>query len=202
MADITAIISIMVFLGIAYPGLLASLWLLFPNPVRRARLRLERSPWNCFWLGLGLTIIWSIPAAVLIALPIGPIKLVGWLLIILLLGLGSLGAAGLSVKMGLALSRKQDFPNPDPGAFLGGAIALELAAAFPIIGWFLFFPLSTMITLGASAFAILNWMPADKLLREPDLAQPVNQRPQPADSTSVEKAPRGVDSSQMGEISP
>ena len=41
MADITAIISIMVFLGIAYPGLLASLWLLFPNPVRRARLRLE-----------------------------------------------------------------------------------------------------------------------------------------------------------------
>ena len=39
------------------------------------------------------------------------------------------------------------------------AIVIELASFFPILGWFIFFPIATITTLGAAAFALLHWMP-------------------------------------------
>jgi hypothetical protein len=49
------------------------------------------------------------------------------------------------------------------GAFLRGAAALELAAAFPVLGWFIVIPLAIIASLGATAFAVLHWMPANRL---------------------------------------
>src|SRR3990172_838496 len=43
-----------------------------------------------------------------------------------------------------------------PAKLIGWSI---LAAPFPIIGWFVFLPLSTLAAAGAAGFALLNWMP-------------------------------------------
>lgn len=159
MANVYAIFGILLFLGLTFPGLLVAWWLLFPATVERARLRLDRTPWRCFWLGGVLIAFFSVPIIILIALPFGPAKFTGWMLLFAALTFAGLGAAGLAAKMGGHLmARGQDNLSP-AGAFLRGAIALELAAAFPVVGWVVFVPFAVVTCLGATAFALLHWMP-------------------------------------------
>lgn len=158
MADISAIFGILLTLGLVFPGLLTTVWLLFPATVERARLRLAHTPWQCFWLGGVLTALISLPVAVLLALSIGPAQFLGYSLIGLALAFSALGAAGLAAKMGDHLARQSAGLSP-AGAFVRGAVALELAAFFPVIGWFILVPLAIVLSLGAAAFALLHWMP-------------------------------------------
>ncbi len=160
MADVSAIFGILLTLGIVFPGLLTAWWLLFPATVERARLRLDHSPWSCFWLGGVITAVLVVPVVILLALPIGPAKLAGWGLIFLTLTFASLGAAGLAAKMALRLQARGENTVVSPGAFVRAAIALELAAAFPVIGWFVLIPLAIVTALGATVFALLRWVPA------------------------------------------
>lgn len=158
MADISAVFGILLFLGIAFPGMLTAWYLLFPATVERARLRLDRSPWLCFFVGGVITAIAAAPAAVLLAVPNGAVKFTGWSLVFVVLTVASLGAAGIAAKMGERLAARSGGLSP-AGAFVRGAIALELAAAFPILGWFIIAPLAVVTSLGAAAFALMRWMP-------------------------------------------
>ncbi|MCC7361648.1 MAG: hypothetical protein IT317_19345 [Anaerolineales bacterium] len=158
MADVSAIFGILLALGLVFPGLLTAWWLLFPATVERARLRLEVSPWPCFWLGGVVTAALVIPIVILLALPIGPAKLAGWVLMGGALAVASLGAAGLAAKMAGRLERLGGTASP-LGAFVRAAVALELAAAFPIIGWLVVIPFATVTALGATVFALLRWTP-------------------------------------------
>jgi hypothetical protein len=159
MANISAFFGILLLLGIAFPGLLTAWWLLFPATVERARLRIERTPWRCFWLGGVMTAILLIPIVILFALPFGPAKFAGFVAISISLTFASLGAAGIAAKMGERLSSRSSNLST-VGAFVRGAIALELAAVFPVIGWFIFIPLTIVTALGATIFSLLHWVPA------------------------------------------
>ncbi len=158
MADISAVFGILLTLGIVFPGLLTAWWLLFPAAVDRARTRLELTPWRCFWLGGVATALLVVPVVVLLALPYGPAKLAGWVLMLSALAVASLGAAGLAARMGERLQGLSPTQTP-VGAFVRGAVALELAAAFPVVGWFFFIPLTLVTVLGATIFALLRWSP-------------------------------------------
>lgn len=161
MADVSAIFGTLLALGIVFPGLLTAWWLLFPATVARARLRLDQSPWSCFWLGGVVTALLVIPIVILLVLPLGPAKLAGWAVVFLALTFASLGAAGLAAKMALRLQAQDPASAAvTPSAFVRAAIALELAAAFPIIGWFVLIPLAVVTSLGAAVFALLRWVPA------------------------------------------
>ena len=159
MADISAVFGILLFLGIAFPGLLTTHYLLFPATVERARLRLDRTPWLCFFVGGVITAIFAIPIVVLLAIPNGAVKFIGFAILFVGLAVAALGAAGLAAKMGERLSARSANSIAPIGAFVRGALALELAAAFPIIGWFIFIPLAIVLSLGATAFALLRWVP-------------------------------------------
>ncbi len=158
MADISTVFGILLTLGIVFPGMLTAWWLLFPATVERARLRLDRSPWLCFFVGGVITAIVATPATILFVIPNGAAKFIGWVLVFVVLTVASLGAAGIAAKMGDRLARRSDGLTP-AGAFVRGAVALELAAAFPIIGWFIVIPLAIVTSTGATAFALLRWMP-------------------------------------------
>ncbi|MBN2548575.1 MAG: hypothetical protein JXB15_05440 [Anaerolineales bacterium] len=170
MADITAVFGVLLFLGLSYPALLLFWQLLYPGATERARLRLQTSAKACFGLGLALLLITLLPAVFFLSLPAGAAKLIGWVLIGLILAFSSLGAAGLSSRIGAALNDKMGGRLSEAGAFLRGALTLELASALPLLGWLLILPLATVTTLGAAAFAILRWMPAPARLA----AQPVD----------------------------
>lgn len=156
MSDISAIFGTLLTLGIVFPGWLTAFWLLFPASVERARARLDETPWRCFWLGGAVLAAFIIPVLILLALPFGPAKFLGYLLIASVLGVSSIGAAGLASRMGGTLTKASPGLSSAAG-FVRGAVALELAAAMPLVGWLVFMPLAIVLSLGASAFAILNW---------------------------------------------
>jgi hypothetical protein len=159
MADISAVFGILLTLGIVFPGLLTALWLLFPATVERARLRLDRTPWLCFFAGGLLTAFFTIPVVILFALGNGVTQFIGWVTIFVALAIASVGAAGLAGKMGDRLAARSANSLTPASAFVRGAVALELAAAFPVVGWFIFIPLVIVLSLGATAFALLRWVP-------------------------------------------
>src|SRR5262245_42968662 len=142
MSDVMAIFGILLSIGVAFPGMLLAWWLLFPATVERARLRVERTPWQCFFAGgLALAVL-LIPTLVLISLPLAPAKFVGWSVALMTLAIASLGGAGIAAKMGERLQRRSHSALSPAGAFVRGAVALELAAFFPVIGWAVFIPLA------------------------------------------------------------
>ncbi len=164
MADMTAIFFILLIFGVAFPAMLTAWWLLFPNLIKRAQTRVEKSPASTFWFGLIVLIALIIPIFILMALPIGPAKSLGWILLGLSLTVSSIGSAGIAAHLGFRLAQHSNVSSL--GGFVRGAVILELAAFFPLIGWlFVWIPL-LIISFGATAFAFLNWMPRGSVNKE------------------------------------
>ncbi len=160
MADISAIFFILLILGIAFPAVLTAWWLLFPALITRAQMRIEKSLASSFWLGLIVILALGIPIFILLALPFGPAKLIGWIGLGASLTVSSIGSAGIAAHLGERLAQHSNV-SPLSG-FIRGAVIIELAAFFPVLGW-LFIWIPMLITaLGATAFALLNWMPREK----------------------------------------
>ena len=160
MADMSAIFFVLLILGTAVPATFVGWWLLFPNLVRRAQTRLEATPWKTFWLGLAVFIALLIPIVIFLALPFGPAKFLGWMLIGGALALSSIGSAGLAALIGTRLQPHGNFS--ELGGFVRGAVILELAAFLPVIGWLFVWIPSLLLALGATTFALLNWNPKEK----------------------------------------
>ena len=161
MADISAIFFILLIISVAFPSMLTAWWLLFPSVVMRAQIRVEKTLARTFWLGLVIVISLAIPIVVLLALPFGPAKFIGWILLAASLALSSIGSAGIAAHLGERM--KQTGINYSPlSAFLRGSVVLELAAFFPVLGWFFLWPLALITAFGATGFSLLNWMPREK----------------------------------------
>jgi hypothetical protein len=160
MADVYAVFGTLIGLGIAYPGMLAAWWLIFPRIVARASERLERTPWRCLFLGAALALPLGILIAMLLSVPFGFVKFLGTTLLLISLAVASLGASGLAALMGRRLTERIGSSGTPLAGFVRGAVALELASAFPGIGWFLMLPFGTLAAFGAAAFAVVGWMPA------------------------------------------
>jgi hypothetical protein len=159
MADIYAIFGTLLVLGITYPGLLATWWLLLPELVEQTRERISQAPRKSFGMGLAAALVASIPAIIFFVLPSQFFQILGWIWLIIAFGIASIGAAGLAAEIGLRINWKSNGEFQSPGAFLRGAVILELASAFPIIGWLLIIPVGTIASLGAAAFVILRRTP-------------------------------------------
>ena len=160
MADISAIFFILLILGIAFPAMLTAWWLLFPSIVARSQLRVERTLTRTFWMGLIIVIALAIPIVILLALPFGPAKFIGWVLLAASLSLSSIGSAGIAAHLANRLALQSNVSAL--GAFIRGAVLLELAAFFPVIGWLFLWPLFLITAFGATGFALLNWLPREK----------------------------------------
>lgn len=166
MADVYAVFGTLLALGIVYPGMLIAWSLMFPSFVGKASVRIESTPWRCLALGVALAVPIGFTAAILFSIALGPANFLGAVLIVGVLAFASLGASGMAAVMGRrSLSRSKENTS-EAAAFLRGAIALELAAAFPVIGWFLAIPLMTFASLGAAAFAGLGRMPEGQVVPE------------------------------------
>jgi hypothetical protein len=240
MAEIPAILGIVLALEIAFPCALIAWRLLSPATVERARLRLDRTPWKCFWLGSVVSIIVLVPAAILLIVPVELTRIMGCVLVLVFLAFAGVGAAGWAARIGERLSRTSDtvrvpaarmrcaivfelgtglwlgilttvvvLPliaivldfhiemtwlvvcsvlfavpalaglgvaawarerdtqmSPPSGSsassaapFMRGALALVLAAAFPIAGWLVVTPFVVVTAAGAAVFSVLRWTP-------------------------------------------
>ena len=66
MADILAIVGILVLVGGAQAGLVITFCLLFPTRVEAASARLEQHPWRSLLLGSGAAVALALPVIVLL----------------------------------------------------------------------------------------------------------------------------------------
>jgi hypothetical protein len=171
MADISAIFFILLIIGVAFPAMLTAWWLLFPSVVSRAQARVEQTPWSTFGMGLVLLIVLTIPIVVLLALPFGPAKFAGWLLLAAALAVSSIGSAGIAAHLGTRLTRQSSISALS--GFVRGSVILELAAFFPVLGWFFIWPLLIIMAFGATGFAFLNWRPREKQATSASVAAPL-----------------------------
>ena len=160
MADISAIFFILLLIGIAFPAMLTALWLLFPALISRAQTRVDKTPMQTFWMGVMIVIAVTIPIVILLALPFGPAKFIGWVLLAASLALSSIGSAGIAAHLGKRLADQSSL-SPLNG-FIRGSVILELATFFPVLGWFFIWPLMLITAFGATGFALLNWKPREK----------------------------------------
>lgn len=166
MADISAIFGILLTLGIVFPGLLTAVWLLFPVRVARAQTRLTCTPGRCVFLGAGVAALILVPSLFAWNVGGGGVKFVISVFLAAILALAALGAAGLTARLGAQLQTHSPALTP-AGAFVRGAVVLELAAFFPMLGWFIFLPMFIVASLGAALFAVLNWMPRAPVVPPP-----------------------------------
>lgn len=160
MADISAIFFILLIIGVAFPAMLTAWWLLFSSVVTRAQTRIEKTPWGTFWMGIIVVIAVTIPIIILLALPFGPAKFFGWILIAVSLALSSIGSAGIAAHLGKRLASQSNISALS--GFIRGSVILELSAFFPALGWFFIWPIMLIMAFGATGFALLNWMPREK----------------------------------------
>jgi len=167
MADVYAFFGTLLALGIAFPGMLAGAWLLFPDVVGRARARAVGTPWRSFFLGIGAILLLAVPVMVLSAIPSGITKGIAVLLVFLAFGVATLGAASIAAEMGDRLRGLGSSSLSPAGAFVRGAVALELAAVFPIVGWFLVIPGVLLLGFGAGVAGLLRWLPRPSRLVAP-----------------------------------
>ena len=170
MSDVFAIFGTLLMLAIVFPGLLTACWLLFPNKVERARGRVEQTPGRSFWVGLVATFIIALPILTLFALPVEAGTVAGLVFLAGALAFALVGAAGIAAEMGCRLQKRSQNDMSTSASFVRGAIVLELAAAFPLIGWFVVIPLATITAVGATVLALLGRQKQKAPAAPPDLS--------------------------------
>ena len=129
---------------------------MFPRVVERAQGRIEAATWRSFGLGVGVGIPVIIGSVFMISIPAPALRFLGALLAVFALSIASMGAAGLAGLMGSRLNEISGGRYSVPGAHVRGAVALELAAVFPFIGWLLVLPLGTLTCFGAGVRALFS----------------------------------------------
>lgn len=140
--------------------------LMFPNPVERARNRVLTKPVASVLTGLA---IWAVTVLLAVAMlkegnP-GPIQLMGWVVLSPMLVASIIGMAGIAQVVSARLQERSERIGRVSG-LVGGAFCTTLAFFVPVIGWFVAWPISAWIAVGAGVHA---------LFVRPKAAQPVPQ---------------------------
>ena len=150
MSDNITILGALIVLGLSYPATLTACWLLFPERVESARIKIIEEPKRSFWIGVLAAFVAAIPGAFFFAVQAQFFQILGWIWLAVVLGFASLGSAGIAADLGLRLNWKNDGAFLSLGAFLRGALIWELSAILPLIGWVLVIPVGTLLSLGGT----------------------------------------------------
>jgi len=154
MADILAIFGILVLVGGAQAGLVITFCLLFPTRVEAASARLEQHPWRSLLIGSAAVIILALPVILLLSLPAGAAKFLGWALAVAALAVSGVGASGLTRLLARRMASQGMADAGSLGTLVRSSFALELAIFLPVVGWFVILPLVTAASIGASLHAL------------------------------------------------
>ena len=171
MSDVYLGFGLALALALVFPGLIITWWLLFPGLTGRAEERLVHNPILTFATGSFLTLTVTIIVIILVNVPLPGANFLAAALVVVALAFAAVGAAGLTGKMAARLRQRAAPGLSEAASFLRAVVALELAAAFPIVGWFLFVPLCIVICLGAACLALIGGA-AGEPVREPTVISP------------------------------
>lgn len=139
--------------GVATWAAIIAAGLLFARKVRHATDVLEKRPGVALGLGAGVGIVGIAIGIALMNAPAAPIKILGFIDLLLLALVATVGAAGLAALAGTRIGSLA----PDRSAFASfsrGAAVLVAAAYVPGLGWLLLMPLQLFAGIGAGILAL------------------------------------------------
>lgn len=156
MANVLTVVWFVIAYVAAQTSLMVWGALMFPNRVQRARVNVESRPVACFFRGL---LFWGINIALAMAFlkegnP-GPLQLMGWLIVGPMLAGSVLGGAAFAEIVAERIRTRSDSAAVMP-SLIGGALFTTLGGLMPVIGWFVFFPLVSLISVGAGFPALFR----------------------------------------------
>jgi hypothetical protein len=150
--NVVAGLILIVLLGSGLAGLLALCGAIFPAPIERAQRIAEQMPRRAFAVGLLNALFFG-----LIAAACGSQGDLGGLLALLILtGLLGYIAVGLTAVAALVGARLAPPAWGPLRRLLAGALALELAALVPLVGWVAVPALAGLTGYGALIIALLR----------------------------------------------
>jgi len=126
---------------------------LFPSFVGRAEQAWSERPAVSFALGLPTTFVLAGISIGLLKAPAAALRLIGFPLTGLAIGFVFAGTAGLAAWIGRGLSTPSD-AGREWVTLLRAGIVLELTMLFPLLGWFLVFPIAVIGGAGAAALSL------------------------------------------------
>ncbi|MEW6735918.1 MAG: hypothetical protein AB1489_31785 [Acidobacteriota bacterium] len=155
MADVLAVISGLIIVGLGIPALLALLTIFFPKAVAQASHQIGSKPLRIFFRGLITFILFFLVIVTLGKANFGLLKFFSLIVTLAGLSLAMLGGAGLANQLAAryrALNNEQHslldlFPS---------TVLIELAAVLPLIGWFVVLPITFLLMLGAGCNTVLR----------------------------------------------
>ena len=139
--DVLGIVAFLVGLGGTGWAMTVAMGLLFPEGAARASAATD----GAFVRGLAPLAAGVLGLVLLGGTPV--MKALGWILLLLVLSLASLGLAGLSGVVGRRIAAAQPGMG-EYAATLRGAGFLVAACLLPVLGWFLFAPVAFVVALG------------------------------------------------------
>lgn len=155
-ADILAIISGLIIVGLGLPSLFMVIKISFPHIVERAVEQLENRPKRAFASGLLAFFGLFLLVSTLANLPNGLFKFLAFLLALAGLALSMVGGTGLATHLAaryrLMIGSLHSRPAHD---LYRSALVVELAVLLPLVGWFIVLPIVLLLMLGAGCCALL-----------------------------------------------
>jgi hypothetical protein len=152
LAQVQAGVAFLFGIVASLTGLLVAVALLLPNHAGMAERALDETPKRCFWRGMALLVI-LILGFIAIGNPLPLIKLVGFLMLMGVAGLITLGCAGMARLMGRRIGEMSG-ARSSLGCLVRGGLAYSIGVMFPIVGWWLLAPLSAVCAAGAGWISV------------------------------------------------
>ena len=133
--------------------------LLFTQRSEAACQAIETRPWKAFFIGLAILVFFGTISLGLLGNPVPAVKLAGMMLMLGLLSVASVGAAGLSLLTG----RRMQPLDPSLSAYKAvgrGAAIVVVASLLPFVGWWVFTPIVLAVSLGSGIAALMARAPS------------------------------------------
>lgn len=151
--DSFAVVALLGGICLSAWALIMAVALVFPARAQMGRERLVSKPWASFLIGMLLWATIGFLSVVLLASPLPPAKLLGWMGILSLASIAAVGSAGLASLASERLSAMA--PDATPYVSLSkSAATIVIASLVPILGWFLIVPFLVFASTGAGVAAL------------------------------------------------
>lgn len=182
MANVLTVVWLVIGTVAANTSLLVWASLMFPQPVERARQRLERRPYASFFIGLPFTLFSVIVAGAFLkeGNP-GGVQMIGWLLLAPMLVCSIIGGAGFARILADRIAPRMRNESPIL-ALTGGALCTTLPGLLPVIGWFVYYPTTLFMATGAGLMGLVS---RRRVAEEPARQPRVQAVPGPVPGTAT-----------------
>lgn len=167
--DVFAVIASVIAICVSAWGLFMGMALLFQRRSQQACRIVQVAPWRSLLFGLGLLFTVGLMSAVLLYVPNPIVKFMGWSGIMALLAIASLGASGIAQMIAGRIQKIESGISGFSALSKGSAI-LVISGLVPLFGWFVFAPLTLLVSMGVGVQALLTKVSDESTITSP----PVN----------------------------